>query len=59
MKNATVSFSLRIDEDLYAKLKYIAQKEMRSVNSQYEYFLLKCVEQYEEENGVIPAQPEQ
>ena len=58
MKNPTVSFSLRINQELYDKLKYISKKEMRSVNSQYEYFLLQCVEQYEKEKGTIVAQDE-
>ncbi len=54
MKKNTVAFSLRIDESIYKKLKAIATKEMRSINSQYEYFLLKSIELYEKENGLIP-----
>lgn len=54
MKNKTIAFSLRIDESTYKKLKAVANKEMRSINSQCEYFLLQSIELYEKENELIP-----
>ncbi len=51
-----VPFQLRIDEVAHKKLKVIASREIRSINSQMEYFILKGIEQYEKENGVIPLE---
>lgn len=48
-----IQFTLRVDETLSKKLKAIAEKEMRSLNSQYEYFLSQCVADYEKKNGDI------
>lgn len=48
-----VPFQLRIDEAAHKKLKIIAPREVRSINSQMEYFILKGIEQYEKENGAI------
>ena len=44
---------IRLDEMLAAKLKIIAEKEIRSMNAQLEYFILKGVEAYESANGEI------
>ena len=46
-------FTFRLDEDTYEKVKVIARKEERVLNSQLEYWIKKGVEQYERENGVI------
>lgn len=46
---------IRLDEDLFERLKTIAEREMRSLNSQMEYFLLKAVIQYEKENEEPPT----
>ncbi|MDR2656422.1 MAG: Arc family DNA-binding protein [Oscillospiraceae bacterium] len=48
--------TLRLDDDILDKLKVIADKERRSINSQYEYFLAKAIERYEAENGTIDAE---
>ena len=48
-----VQYTVRIEENLFDKLKIIAEKDMRSFNNQIEYLIAKCVEQYEKENGVI------
>jgi len=47
MKIAT---QFRIDEDIYDRIKMIADIERRSINAQMEYFLEKSVAQYESEN---------
>ena len=43
---------LRLDETIYEKIRIIAQKELRSINSQMEYFILKGVEDFEKENPI-------
>ncbi len=42
-----VNTQLRINESLYERLKAVAEKELRSVNGQIEYFIAKGVEAYE------------
>jgi len=48
-----IATQLRIDEILHAKAKIIARKEERPLNSQFEYWIKKGVEQYEKEHGTI------
>ena len=48
-----ISTQLRIDPNVYEKIKVIADEETRSVNSQMEYFIKKGVAQYELEHGPI------
>lgn len=38
---------IRIDAQLFAKIKAIAERENRSMNSQIEFFLKLAVERYE------------
>lgn len=47
---------LRIEDELYLKLKFIAKKENRSYNQQAVHILGQFVEQYEKENGLISVQ---
>lgn len=44
---------LRLDPDVHAKLKYIAQQEGRSVNNMIERILHRFIEDYEREHGPI------
>ena len=44
---------VRIDEVAYLKLKEIAKREGRSANAQLDYFVRKCVAEYEALHGVI------
>lgn len=46
---------LRMDDDLYLKLKYIAQSENRSYNQQAVYILKQYVNDFEKQNGIIPV----
>ncbi len=48
-----VSTQMRYDEILYEKTKIIAEDEMRTINSQIEYFMKKGIEAYEKEHGTI------
>ena len=47
------STQIRLNEELYEKLRLISGKELRSLNAQMEYLLIKGVEQYEKENGTL------
>lgn len=44
---------VRIDTELYEKLKYIADDELRSINSQIEFFVKRGIESYEKDQGEI------
>ena len=55
MANYYTPFSLRISEELLAKLKVIAVRNKRSANKQVEYILEQYVTQYEEEHGKLPS----
>lgn len=48
-----VATQIRLDETMHKKVKYISEKKLRSLNSQMEYFILKGIEEYEEEYGTI------
>jgi hypothetical protein len=57
MSNASITHAtsksasqIRLDESVFAKVKAIAQKELRTMNAQMEYFIVKGIEQYEREN---------
>jgi len=45
--------NLRLDEVIHAKAKVIAKYKERPLNSQFEYWIKKGVEQYEKEYGAI------
>lgn len=47
---------LRLPEDLYEKVRYLAYVERRSVNMQIEHALEKYISEYEAKNGPIPVQ---
>ena len=42
-----------LDEKVHAKLRIVAKEEVRSLNSQIEYFVIKGIQKYEQENGII------
>lgn len=44
---------LRMPDELYLKLKHIAEKESRSYNQEAVYILKCYVENYEKQNGTI------
>lgn len=45
-----VVISLRLNENLHQELKEISEKELRSINAQIEYFILKGIEEYNKNN---------
>lgn len=44
---------VRLNNDIHAKMRIIAEKEHRPLNSQIEYYCMKGIEQYEKANGPI------
>lgn len=50
---------IRLDDTAYLKMKAIAERENRSTNAQLEYFVKKCVAEYEALHGPITVQKEQ
>ena len=54
-----VATQIRLDEAIHKKVKYISEKELRSLNSQMEYFILKGIEDFEEKYGTIQIEVEQ
>lgn len=53
MASKKISTTLRIDNELYKKIKFIADRELRSINAQLEYCVLQCVRDFEEKYGQI------
>lgn len=50
---------VRMQDELYLKLRHIAQQEKRSYNQEAVYILQKFVEEYERQNGVIQVDPDE
>jgi|GEM_PF-2284306 len=55
MPSAVPMRGLRMEDELYLKLKFIAKKESRSYNQEAVHILKGFVEQYEKEHGSIPV----
>lgn len=51
---AKVSLQVRLDENTHEKLKLIADKELRSLNAQLEYFVLQGIKNYEATQSIYP-----
>lgn len=51
--NDKVALQLRLDAGVHAELKSISEQEMRSLNAQIEYFLLRCIEWYRKQDHQI------
>lgn len=54
--NFETVFSLRITEEINAKIKAISAKERRSLNSQILLCLEQYIAQYEKKHGPIPTE---
>lgn len=46
-------FTLRLKDENFTKIKYIADKNKRSIAMQIEFLIEQHVEQYEKEKGII------
>ncbi len=51
-----LSYTLRIDQDLFDKFRYIADANGRSANRELEQLIRKLVSDYETQNGVITSE---
>lgn len=54
-----IQTGLRLDADILSKVKVIAKRNKRSLNSQIEFVVQEYVREYEKENGVIEIDPEE
>lgn len=46
-------FTLRVQEVNFEKIKYIADKNKRSIAMQIEFLMERCIEEFEKEFGEI------
>ena len=46
-------FGLRVDKDILAKFRYVCAYHGRSANSQIIQLMIKCILEYEKDNGKI------
>ena len=53
MATDKIQTGIRFTEEVLLKTSYIAKKNCRSLNAQLEFLALKCIEEYEMENGTI------
>lgn len=50
---------IEVDPELHYKLRYISKYEGRSANGQILYLIRKCIKEFEEAEGEIPAPAEE
>lgn len=58
MKNKYKHLSLRIDENLLKKFRFVCEYDGRSANGQLLYLVRNCVSAYEKEYGEIKLSEE-
>ena len=58
VKQDKIPLMLRIDETIHKKIKYASEKEVRSLNGQIEYYIIKGLADFEKEYGEIPTEEE-
>lgn len=51
-------FTLRLQDENFDKIKYIAEKSKRSIAMQIEFIIEQYIKQFENEHGTIPMQKE-
>lgn len=56
MATTKIQTGIRFEEETLKKITFLAKKNCRSLNAQLEYLVLKCIEEYETENGMIELQ---
>lgn len=49
-------FTLRLEDKNFKKIKFIADKNKRSIAMQIEYLIEQHIHDYEKKNGPIPAE---
>lgn len=53
MTDELLRYTLRIDRELFAKFRYVAEYEGRSANKEIEQMLKKRVAEFEKKHGTI------
>ena len=53
MADKLLRYTLRIDRNLFAKFRYVADYQGRSANREIEQFIKQTVKEYEEVHGEI------
>lgn len=48
---AKIQYTIRIEEETFESAKFIAEKEVRSLNNLFEYFITKGVESFYRGSG--------
>ena len=56
MVSNRIALQVRFDESTHSKLKQISELELRSLNAQIEYFVIKGIQKYENDNGPLDEQ---
>jgi len=58
MATNKIQTGIRFEPELLYKITYVAKENKRSLNAQLEYLAQQCVREFENANGVIPADDE-
>jgi hypothetical protein len=58
MATNRVQTGLRLEEEILAKITFIAKKQKRSLNAQVEFAVQECIEEYENKHGEIMIKKE-
>ena len=56
MATDKIQTGIRLSSEALDKIKYIAQRNLRSFNGQIEYLVFCCIEDYERVHGPIPKE---
>jgi len=56
MATSKRQFTLRLQEENFEKIKYIAEKNKRSIAMQIEYLIEKAIADYEKKHGPIEVE---
>lgn len=48
------SYPLRIEDELYLKIQFIANAHSRSLNKEFEFLLKQYTSEFEKKEGIIP-----
>lgn len=51
------AFTMRMQEENFQKIKYVAEHNKRSIAMQIEFLIESCISDFEKQNGHIPLQP--
>lgn len=52
MSTSKIQIGLRVDDEIRSKLKYLAEKESRSINNLVEHIIKQYLNDYESKNGI-------